>query len=342
VILLDETDRRLVGALHLAPRASWDDLATILSADPSTLRRRYDRLQEDRVIRVIGEVGWGLHSTAMPVHVFLDIAGHPPLSVLDRLREIPHMQYLGQISGSYPIYAVVHAPSERATSEVLDRIFATPGVRRVTALPALSTLRRATFWDPQFLTPAERERCLALAGTAITATRDVATTAAPAKPLSDAERAVVSMLLQDGRASAASLGRAAGLPTSTAHRLVRRLLTEGWVKPRVEIESERLGFATTFLLRLRARPGTTPAVLSALDRLPQIRLAAHVAGEASVLAMGLVTDRAALAAFLDDQLAGIADVDVVGVDVVLAERRRYWLDRDPDTGLGRFTPPSLL
>jgi hypothetical protein len=80
----------------------------------------------------------------------------------------------------------------------------------------------------------------------------------------------------------------------------------------------------------------------ALDGLPQIRLAAHVAGEASVLAMGLVTDRAALAAFLDGQLAGIVDVDVVGVDVVLAERRRYWLDRDPDTGLGRFTPPSLL
>lgn len=338
--MLDELDRRLVGALHLAPRASWDDLATILSADPSTLRRRYDRLHEDRVIRVIGEVGWRLHSTAMPVHVFLDIAGHTPLSVLERFRELPHMQYLSQISGSYPLYAVVHAPSERATSEVLDRIFATSGVRRVTALPALSTLRRATFWDPQFLTAAERERCLALAGSAIT--RAVATTAAPAKPLSDAERTVVSMLLQDGRASAASLGRAAGLPTSTAHRLVRRLLTEGWVKPRVEIESERLGFATTFLLRLRARPGTTPGVLSALDGLPQIRLAAHVAGEASVLAMGLVTDRAALAAFLDDQFAGIADVEMVGVDVVLAERRRYWLDRHPDTGLGRFTPPSLL
>jgi DNA-binding Lrp family transcriptional regulator len=338
--MLDELDRRLVGALHVAPRASWDDLARVLSADAGTLRRRFDQLHETRVIRVVGQVGWWMHTSAMPVHVLLDISGRTPLAVLDQLREFPHMQYLAQISGSQPVYAVVHAPSEKATSQALDRIFSTSGVRRANALPALSTLRRGALWDPQFLTPAERERCTALSNR--TAPNGVSSTVPPAKPLTDAERTAVSMLQQDGRASAASVARAAGLSTSTAHRLVRRLLDDGWVKPRVEIESERLGFSTTFLLRLRVRPGKTPQVMSRIDGLPQIRLVAHVAGDASVLCTGTVTDRAALAAFLDEQLAGIPHLDTVSVEVVLAERRRYWLDRNPEAGLGDFRPPPLL
>ncbi|MEW2396801.1 Lrp/AsnC family transcriptional regulator [Streptomyces sp. NPDC046862] len=337
--LLDELDRRLIGALHLAPRATWDDFGAILSADASTLKRRYDRLHEARMLRVIGQADWGMHSTAMPVHVFLDITGETPLAVLDRLRTLPHLQLLGQISGDYPLYAVVHAPSEAATSEAIDRMFSIPGVRRVNVLPALSTLRRGIAWDPQFLTGSERADLLKLTGPRPEGT---ATATPPAKPLSEAERTVVAQLLQDGRASAASIGRAAGLATSTAHRVVRRVLDERWVQPRLEIVSEWLGFQTPFVLRLRVAPGATPDVMRHIDQLPQTRLAAHVASDMSVLCTGLVTDRSALAAFIDNELAQVPGLLTVSVDVMLAEPRRYWLDRDLTSGLGEFHAPKLL
>ncbi|WOX15037.1 Lrp/AsnC family transcriptional regulator [Streptomyces sp. N50] len=337
--LLDELDRRLIGALHLAPRATWDDIGEILAADASTLKRRYDRLHEARMVRVIGQADWGVHSTAMPVHVFLDITGESPLAVLHRLRDLPHLQLLAQISGDYPLYAVVHAPSEAATSEAIDRMFSVPGVRRVNALPALSTLRRGITWDPQFLTDTERADLLKLTGSRPEGT---ATATPPAKPLSEAERSVVAQLLQDGRASAASIARIADLATSTAHRMVRRVLDEGWVKPRLEIVSEWLGFQTAFILRLRVAPGATPEVMRRIDQLPQTRLAAHVASDMSVLATGLVTDRAALALFVDDELARIPGLLGVSVAVMLAEPRRYWLDRDLTTGLGAFHAPTLL
>lgn len=336
--LLDELDRRLIGALHLAPRATWDDIGEILAADASTLKRRYDRLHEARMVRVIGQADWGVHSTAMPVHVFLDITGESPLAVLHRLRGLPHLQLLAQISGDYPLYAVVHAPSEAATSEAIDRMFSVPGVRRVNALPALSTLRRGITWDPQFLTDPERADLLKLTGSRPEGT---ATATPPAKPL-EAERSVVAQLLQDGRASAASIARTADLATSTAHRVVRRVLDEGWVKPRLEIVSEWLGFQTAFILRLRVAPGATPEVMRRIDQLPQTRLAAHVASDMSVLATGLVTDRAALALFVDDELARIPGLLGVSVAVMLAEPRRYWLDRDLTTGLGAFHAPTLL
>ncbi|MCX5604515.1 Lrp/AsnC family transcriptional regulator [Streptomyces phaeochromogenes] len=337
--LLDELDRRLIGALHLAPRATWDDIGAILSADAGTLKRRYDRLHEARMVRVIGQADWGMHSTAMPVHVFLDITGETPLAVLDRLRNLPHLQLLAQISGDYPLYAVVHAPSDTATSEAIDRMFSVPGVRRVKALPALSTLRRGITWDPQFLTDTERAGLLELTGTR---TEGTATATPPAKPLSEAERTVVAQLLQDSRASAASIGRAAGLATSTAHRVVRRVLDEQWVKPRLEIVSDWLGFQTPFVLRLRIAPGETPDVMRRIDRLPQTRLAAHVASDMSVLATGLVTDRSALALFIDNELARIPGILGVSVDVMLAEPRRYWLDRDLTSGLGTFHAPTLI
>jgi DNA-binding Lrp family transcriptional regulator len=337
--LLDELDRRLIGALHLAPRATWDDIGEILAADASTLKRRYDRLHEARMVRVIGQADWGIHSTAMPVHVFLDITGETPLAVLHRLRDLPHLQLLAQISGDYPLYAVVHAPSEAATSEAIDRMFSVPGVRRVNALPALSTLRRGITWDPQFLTDTERADLLKLTGSRPEGT---ATATPPAKPLSEAERSVVAQLLQDSRTSAASIARATDLATSTAHRVVRRVLDEGWVKPRLEIVSEWLGFQTAFILRLRVAPGATPEVMRRIDQLPQTRLAAHVASDTSVLATGLVTDRSALALFVDNELARIPGLLGVSVAVMLAEPRRYWLDRDLTTGLGRFHAPTLL
>ncbi|MFJ4974621.1 Lrp/AsnC family transcriptional regulator [Streptomyces coeruleorubidus] len=337
--LLDELDRRLIGALHLAPRATWDDIGGILAADASTLKRRYDRLHEARMVRVIGQADWGMHSTTMPVHVFLDITGETPLAVLHRLRDLPHVQLLAQISGDYPLYVVVHAPSEAATSEAIDRMFSIPGVRRVNALPALSTLRRGITWDPRFLTEAERAGLLELTGARPEGT---ATATPPAKPLSEAERTVVARLIQDGRASAASIARAAGLATSTAHRVVRRVLDEGWVKPRLEIVSEWLGYQTPFMLRLRVAPGETPEVMHRIDRLPQTRLAVHVASDMSVLATGLVTDRSALARFVDDELSGIPGVLAVSVGVMLAEPRRYWLDRDGTSGLGEFHAPALL
>ncbi len=78
----------------------------------------------------------------------------------DRLRDLPHLQLLAQISGNYPLYAVVQAPSEAAGSEAIDRMFSVAGVRRVNALPALSALRRGITWDPRFLSGTERAELL--------------------------------------------------------------------------------------------------------------------------------------------------------------------------------------
>jgi DNA-binding Lrp family transcriptional regulator len=338
MIALDELDRRLVGALHLAPRASWDDLASVLGVDASTVGRRFARMYDAHALRVVGQVDWSLFSNTLPVHVFARTRGRAPHEVVERLGELPRVQYLARLSGRDSVYATVHAVDEAGTADLLDEVCTVPGIDAVTSLPVLSVAGRGSSWDPQLLTAEERELCARLGapGTAEAAgTRRT-------EDLGDLERSVVRLLQQDGRASASGIGRSLGMATSTAHRLVRRLLLGGVVRPRVEIQPDYLGLTTPFVMRVRARPGATPAVLAALSELPESRFTTQVAGEVSVLCTGLAADRAALGRVVDDRLGGIPGVDAVEVDVVLLERRRYWIDRAADSGLGEFTPPPLL
>jgi DNA-binding Lrp family transcriptional regulator len=209
-------------------------------------------------------------------------------------------------------------------------MFSIPGVRRVNALPALSTLRLGHVWDPQFL--AESERRLAETGWRRTGGhrhRD-----APANPLSEAERIVVTQLMHDGRAPSASIARVCGLATSTAHRVVRRVLDERWGQTSPGDRVGMAGLQTPFVLRLRVAPGDTPDVMSRLKQLPRTRVAVHVASDLSILCTGLVTDRSALAIYIDHELAKVPGILTVGAAVMLAEPRRYWLDRDLTSGLG--------
>jgi DNA-binding Lrp family transcriptional regulator len=278
-----------------------------------------------------------MFSTTLPVHLFLDTAGTSPHVVIERLRAFPQVQYLAQTSGRSSVFATVHAASEEATATLVDEVYDVPGVAAVRSLPVLAVVGRGSGWDPQLLSAMERERCLELAGNRWAAEDS------PRPPrLEDAERQIVEMLQQDGRASAASLGRASGLAPSTAHRVVRRVLDNGWVRPRVEIEPALLGFATPFVLQLEVAAGAASRALTELTALPQTRFTTRVAGPCAIVCTGLVSDRGALAQLIDHEIAGVSGVTSVEVDIVLGEQRRYWMDRDPVAGLGAFTPPPLL
>jgi DNA-binding Lrp family transcriptional regulator len=334
--MLDDLDRRLVAALHVMPRGSFDELSSVLGVDASTIGRRFARLDEERIVRVIGQVDWAMVSETLPVHLFIDTAGTSPSVVMAQLLEMSEVQYLAQTSGSSAVYATVHAASEGATAALLDAIYDLPGISALQSYPVLAADGRGSGWDPQLLDDDERRRALARGGARVLG-------GSPRPPrLEPAEREIVERLLEDGRASAASLGRAVGLAPSTAHRVVRRVLDKGWVRPRVEIDAALLGFTTPFVLRAGAQPGATRSLMASLSKLPQTRFTTQVAGRTSIVCTGLMTDRAALGAFIDEKIAELPGLKWVEVDIVLVERRRQWMDRDPTSRLGQFKPPPLL
>ncbi|GAB3999555.1 Lrp/AsnC family transcriptional regulator [Nocardioides marmoraquaticus] len=334
---LDPLDRRLVGALHLRPRGSYDELGSVLGADPTTVARRLARLVDYDVVRVVGQVDWSMSSRTLPVHLFVETRGAAPGEVVAALRELPTVQYLAQVSGASAVFATVHAADEPATSAVLAQVHALSGVASVRTLPVLEALNRGAGWDPGLLGPDEVERCGGPDPSLALPSRDL-----PRGALDGPERQVVELLRADGRAASAAVGRATGLSASTAHRVVRRVLDRGWVRPRVEVDASLLGFTSPFVLQVTVRPGSVVAAAAQLAALPETRFTTRVAGRTSLLCTGLAADRTALARFIDERVSRLDGLRELEVDIVLAEERRYWTDRTPDGRLGPFVPPPLL
>ena len=55
-IVIDVLDRRIIQSLYVDPRAPFSRLAEVLGSSEQTIARRYRRLFDDRILRVVGQL----------------------------------------------------------------------------------------------------------------------------------------------------------------------------------------------------------------------------------------------------------------------------------------------
>ena len=55
-ITIDLLDRRIIHALYIDPRAPFSRLAEVLGSSEQTIARRYRRLYDERILRVVGQL----------------------------------------------------------------------------------------------------------------------------------------------------------------------------------------------------------------------------------------------------------------------------------------------
>ena len=333
--ILDALDRSLVAALHIAPRASWDELAGVLDIDASTVSRRYARMANQRLVKVVGETDWRLFSTTLPVHLRLQTQGSAPGAVLDALAALPQVQRLALTSGTHPIFATVHAASEELTAELLDSIYDLPAVASVTSLPVLDYSGKGSGWVPQVLDQAQTKRCQELASGPEPAAGE------PEIPEGN-EKLALELLRSDARLPATRLAKPLGVARSTAQRLQHKVFGQGWLRARVEIDGAHLGYGTPYMLRVRTDPGAARRVRERLAAHPSTRFVTQVASEYNVLAHGLARSRTHLADLLNHDFGTVPGIRELDADIFLAEAKRYWIRRGPGGSLGDYLPPPLL
>lgn len=92
---LDETDRRLLHALQIEPRAAWADLAPVVGVDAATLARRWARLSDAGIAWVTGHSTRG--QTAL-LEVECDLARLDDVAA--ELQRDRHVAVLDHTSGS--------------------------------------------------------------------------------------------------------------------------------------------------------------------------------------------------------------------------------------------------
>jgi DNA-binding Lrp family transcriptional regulator len=269
--VLDELDLEIVNALQLAPRASWADLAPILGADPTTLARRWERLSADGIARVTVVPRRGTVSQQSVAYVELRCANGTIPEVAAALAADPDVLTIHHTAGPAQLMIVLTA-GPRLPTYLLERIgpisgILDYGVHIITDLP-FETHR----WHIRALTADQQKRLRALG-----------IGAGDEQPLrgriTDLDRALVTRLCLNGRASYRELGEQTGVSAPVVARRLGRLLRAKVIGLRCDVSRRRLGLPSAAFLRGTLDRAELNAAMSDLGaRTPELRLITAVAG----------------------------------------------------------------
>ncbi|MDI2126767.1 Lrp/AsnC family transcriptional regulator [Yinghuangia seranimata] len=120
-------------------------------------------------------------------------------------------------------------------------------------------------------------------------------------PLDDLDEQIVAHLIRDARASYAEIGTGVGLSAPAVKRRVDRLRGTGVIKGfTARVDPHALGWTTEAHVEVFCAPRTSPAaLLSCLERFPEVVRADTVTGKADAVVRLLASDIRHLEAVLE-------------------------------------------
>lgn len=142
-------------------------------------------------------------------------------------------------------------------------------------------------------------------------------------PLDVIDRALLTQLQSDGRASIADLARLVGLSGASTHARVRRLERDGLIKGYVAlVDRELTGFDLLCFVNVSLqlhRPKLVTSFAPTVAAMPEVLECHHVTGEYDYLLKVAVHGRRELERFIVERLTPIPGVARVQTSVVLHE-----------------------
>lgn len=141
---MDNIDRELIAILQKDGRTPFTEIAKKLDISEGTVRNRLSRLQEQKIIQVIGMVdpyNLGFDAPAM-----IGISVEPPKleSAAEIIATFGEVSYLIMVSGEYDLLVEVMCRNREALAEFLNqKLRQVPGVTRTQTYLILHTFKMA-------------------------------------------------------------------------------------------------------------------------------------------------------------------------------------------------------
>jgi DNA-binding Lrp family transcriptional regulator len=304
---LDTVDHQLMHALGVDGRASFRLIASVIGVSEQTAARRYRRLRDAGVVRVL------MLPAPDPVDrgqlVRLEVQPQAVRAVADALARRPDVSWLRLINAGAEILFGVRARTRAdRDSLLLDQLPRTGRVVRTTVYSVLHHFRTpgeadwAGFPDPL---DAEQRRLL-----------HVDRSDRPLVRTDNADRAIVDELAVDGRATYARLADLSGVSESAVARRLEFLVRSGTLYSDVDIAPEMLGFPAGANLYLEVTPSKVPTVGALLAAHPQTAFVAAVGGPANMIAAIRCRDMAEIYEYVTATLGRVDGVEHVEVSTV--------------------------
>ncbi|MDO5082737.1 MAG: Lrp/AsnC family transcriptional regulator [Arachnia propionica] len=316
----EETDLRLVNLLQIDPRMSWARAAEILQVSPTTVASHWQRLHSHGLAWISTHPNPENRFTAI---VDVDCRTEHLPSVIEQLCAHPLITSVDETTGRRDILLTVMAPSMHSlTTLIIDWIGGLEGVYGTRSSLVTNVITGAESWRLNVL--AKRQ--------SLQARPQLLPDQGP-RELTEVDLALADALVQDGRASVASLAEQLDMPTSTVQRRLKRMLSDGSVVMRCDVAPELAGWLLecTWLATVPIRK---TRVIELLKEQPGLRSCMWVTGRNNLRINFRVNYQGALGALESRMAAAIPELNPDETIVHLRSHKSAGRILDPE---GRAT-----
>ncbi len=298
--MIDPLDRRIIQALYIDPRAPFSRLSEVLGRSEQTIARRYRRLFDRRVMRVVGQLDsqrlgrsdWAVRVRCVPGSA---------RTVATKLAEHPDTAWVQLTSGGTEIFSTIRSRDhDQRTPLLLGQLSLG---RQVVALEAYCLLHlfAAGVSPPpgsNDLSQKEIDQLLSSARARTSIERSTLT-------LQGSDWPLVQALAEDGRAPYRQLAVRTHCHESTVRRRVEELIASGVLSFDVDLDTDAFGIRAPALLWMSVVPAKLTQIGQALAGRPEVPFVAATTGSTNLVAALLCQDDRSLYEFLTEEVSAL-------------------------------------
>jgi Lrp/AsnC family transcriptional regulator, regulator for asnA, asnC and gidA len=147
--VISELDRLILQALQKDGRVTFTQIARQASVSTTTIRERYSRLVEARIVHTVGIVN--AYVLGLQAPAILGISVDPSLveQVAKAIADLPEVSYLVMTLGSFDLIVEVFCRDLSHLSQLItEQIYQIPGVRSTETLIIARSYKMMYRWSP--------------------------------------------------------------------------------------------------------------------------------------------------------------------------------------------------
>ncbi len=133
---MDETDREILRILKEDGRAGYSDMGKQIGLSEGAVRKRIKILTDSGTIRKF-TVKVGVAEGAEAITLLATNPSQPTKEVSDKIREIPNVETLYEVTGEYDIVAVISGMSVAEVNDCIEKIRRVNGIMKTNTMIVL-------------------------------------------------------------------------------------------------------------------------------------------------------------------------------------------------------------
>jgi Lrp/AsnC family transcriptional regulator, involved in the regulation of lysine biosynthesis len=133
---MDETDKEILRILKDDGRAGYSDIGKQIGLSEGAVRKRIKTLTDTGVIRKF-TVKVGVAEGAEAITLLATNPSHPTQDVSNKIREIPNVETLYEVTGEYDIVVVISGMSVAEVNECIEKIRRVEGIMKTNTMIVL-------------------------------------------------------------------------------------------------------------------------------------------------------------------------------------------------------------